>query len=202
MPAFEIKVDQQQLDDAKRIFSGFPEIQNKVHYRALNKAMTGVRTDMTTASEKVLAVEDKKQIKDVITIKKASLNSPSANVKGTGKPIELSKYVAQQMSMGVMVKVLWGKPASLIKHAFLSRMKTGHRGVYWREKRETVKPFRPGVPYGKLPKKYRFPIKQLYGPSVADSLKRPGILDGVIDKSHDRLHDAYDNILSDEMRKF
>ena len=203
MPAFNVKVDQDQLEKAKRIFSGFPDLQNKVHYRALNQTMTGVRTDMVSASEKVLTVEDKSHMKDAITIKKASLNSPSANVKGMGKPIKLGYYIVQQVAQGVMVKVMWGNPMKLIKHAFIATVRgTNHKGVFWRKKQDVVKAYKPGFPYGVLPKKYRFPIEEIYGPSVPDALKGPGVLDGVIDKAEVRLHDVYDKVLDDEMRKF
>jgi hypothetical protein len=203
MPSFEVKVDQTQLEDAKRVFSGFPDLQKKVHYRALNQTMTGVRTDMVNASEKILTVEDKSNVKDAITINKATMYSPSANVKGTGKPIKLGYFIVQQVAGGVLVKVMWGKAAKLIRHAFIATIaKTGHKGVYWRKKQDSVKSFKPGFPYASLPKKYRFPINELYGPSVADSLKNPGVIDDILDKADDRLHKAYDSVLDDEMRKF
>lgn len=201
MPAFEVKIDQSSLDYAKRMLDGMPEMQKKVHYQALNNTMTKVKNDMATASEKVLTVEEKSKIKDVITINKATLNSPSADVKGTGKPIALSYFITQQTSEGMMTKVYWGTPAKLVKHAFKATAKSGHKGVFWRKKREVTKPFNPMFPYGALPKKYRLPINEIYGPSVADALKTPGTLDGVLEKADTKLQEEYNRVLDRELLK-
>jgi len=200
MPAFECRVDQVQLEKAKRVFSGMPELQRKIHQQALNKTMTGVRTDMARAAQKEVTAAYGTLLESV-TIKKASANDPSAYVKSKSKPLPLVKYTVRQKKDGVMVQVLKSKPATLIKHAFITTMKNGHKGVFWRSYKGDRKPVSKKIPYGALPKKYRLPIKELYGPSTPDALKHMGVLDGVLKQADERLHTAYDSVLDNEMRK-
>jgi uncharacterized protein YoxC len=201
MPAFEVKVDQVQLEKAKRVFSGMPELQRKVHQQALNKTMTGVRTDMARAAQKEVTAKYGKLLESV-TIKKATINDSSAYVKSEGKPLPLGNYTVRQTKDGVIAQVLKSKPATLIKHAFILTMKSGLKGVFWRKWTGERKSFKPGFPYGMLPKKYRLPLKQIYGPSTPDALKHTGVLENVLKQADDRLHTEYERVLDNEMRKF
>jgi hypothetical protein len=201
MPAFEMHVDQVQLEKAKRVFSGMPDLQRKVHQQALNKTMTGVRTDMARAAQKEVTAKYGKLLESV-TIKKATVNDSSAYVKSKGKPLPLGDYTVRQTKDGIIAQVLKSKPAMLIKHAFIMTAKSGYKGVFWRAYKGERQPVKPGFPYGRLPKKYKFPLRQIYGPSTPDALKHVGVLEEVLRQAEDRLHTEYDRVLDNEMRKF
>jgi hypothetical protein len=200
MPAFECHVDQVQLEKTKRVFSGMPELQSKIHQQSLNKTMPGVRTDMARAAQKEVTAQYGK-ILESVSIKKASIEDPSAYVKSKSKPLPLGYFSVSQTKTGVKVQVLKSRPATLIKHAFVKTTKSGHRGVFWRKWEGERKPVRKGLAYGALPKKYRLPTKELYGPSTPDALKHMGVLDGVLKQADERLHTEYDRVIDNEMRK-
>jgi hypothetical protein len=200
MPAYEVKVDELQLEQAKRVFSNMPDLQHKVHRQALNKTMTGVRTDMARAAQKEFTAQYGR-ILDSVSIKKATINDSSAYVKSTGKPLPLGYFSTSRTKEGVKVQVMKNKPATLIRHAFIRTTRSGHKGVFWRVWKGARKPVNKRIAYGALPKQYRLPMKERFGPSTPDVLKHMGVLPAVLSQADDRLHTAYQQVIDNEMRK-
>lgn len=139
---------------------------------ALNKTVKSVQ--VAAAREAVAGGYKVKVsvIKDGIRIVQASKGTLSAKIIATGKPISLFEYAARwggPGSDGVSVSVLSGR--KMIKGAFIATMPNGKRGVFVRAPNARHKK----VNSGNKPSWHALPIRQLYGPSVADMFNNPRV---------------------------
>lgn len=169
-----------QKDESKKILS-----------RAINKTLPGVRTDAVDEIYKVLALT-KTTIRKYMTIKKSTANNLTGIFDVTGKPIPLINYQATSVKAGVSVRILRGESKTTVKHAFIATMKSGHRGVFWREdkRRGAVWPIgvKRAIPtWDVLPgEKYRLKIHELYGMRASDVLDHGTHMQVVLQKAGDR----------------
>ena len=190
-------------DDMAKVKSMLEEVKNapaRVISRAINDTLTGVKTDAST------------EIRGIITAKKSAVDGTFRTVKATvtqlsglfeskGKPLPLIDYSARQTKAGVSVQVKKKNPRAVIMGAFIQTMKSGHKGAYWREYRGPKVPVNKMIPYAKLPKKYRLPIKQLYGPRIPDILGDQPVMAVVLAKADERLHKNMEKELNYELSK-
>lgn len=140
--------------------------QQKAVVSALNKTAEQARTE---ASKQVRAAGyniTAKEIKKSFKIERAKPSNLVVMLKSTGQPIALINYGAHLTKSGVSVQVKGGR--QILRHAFIIRMKNGHRGVFERTGQARVK----GATVMLLGKKRRvnLPIKELMGPSIPQSL--------------------------------
>ena len=81
-------------------------------------------------------------------------------------------------------------------------MPGGHKGVFRRKKHKAFDmKKKPGLVYAKLPKKYRHPIQELYGPSVPATLGDPKVFKPVEEKSGERLKKNINHEMDFELSK-
>lgn len=184
---FSIKIDEADLKKVRDMFSDMKDMGTKVAVRALNKTLTGVKTDASSAIRDEITAS-KKAVDGTFTMEKAGSAKVQASIASTGKPLPLSEYSARQTKKGVSVQVKRSRPRTVIPGAFIAAMKSGHKGVFWREWRGQKRAKREGVRYGMLPRKYRLPIKQLYGPRVPDIMSNDPVMKVILDKAGERLH--------------
>lgn len=164
--------------------------------RALNRAAAGIRTDMTRLAVQELNLSPTEVRGPLsnpkIKIIPATPTYLQAHVYRSGKKPSLYAYKGtKQTPTGVSVKIHnWGT-RSVIKHAFIATMKSGHTGVFWREwhERTTGRTTTRGKPKNKLPwgnfspytprnleggyVDYRLKVIERFGPSVERTLERP-----------------------------
>jgi hypothetical protein len=142
--------------------------QQKAIVRALNKTANQART---AASVEVRAAGyniKSSAIKKSFVISRASAGRLVVVLKATGRPIGLVNYGARQTKAGVSVQVKTGR--LLLRHAFIATMPNGHRGVYQRMGSDHKKVVRNGVK-----RRTGLPIKELYGPSIPQSLANAAV---------------------------
>lgn len=197
----EIKLNQADLNNVRKMLSGVPEVVPVVISRAINKTLTGVKTDASA------------EIRSVITAKKSVVDKTFRTVRSTkthlsalfeskGRPLPLVEYAARQTTKGVSVQVKKTESRSVIAGTFIQTMRSGHKGVFWREWHAAErKPKNKRINYGKLPKSYRLPIRQRFGPRVPDILSNMPVMDAVLKKAEDRLHANMDHELAFEVSK-
>lgn len=137
--------------------------------RALNKSAT---TGRAQASREIKAQGYGMKVSDIkaaISIAhRAKGNDLNAEIRATGKPIPLIQYSARQTHHGVSVNVKNGR--TVLAHAFIAIMPSGHRGVFNR--------------VGTAHKRVRgrssgLPIKELFGPSVKAAFKNPAVVSAI-----------------------
>ncbi|ALS63646.1 phage tail protein [Pandoraea apista] len=149
--------------------------EKKAVVRALNKTANQARTE---ASKEVRAVGyniKASAIKKSFAIKRASAGNLVVTLKATGRPIGLINYGARQGGGGVSVQVKSGR--KVLKHAFIASMPNGHRGVFER----TGKGHKKVVRNGKVMRS-GLPIKELFGPSIPQSLANDAVEKAVMAK--------------------
>jgi hypothetical protein len=100
----------------------------------------------------------------------------------SGRPIAISEYPARQTAKGVSVQVNVGK-RKLIKSAFITILKSGHRGVFRRRGPE------------------RLPIEEIFSTKVSDVFADGGFIHEVQTRATEIFASAYVRLLPLELDK-
>lgn len=204
---FTIKMNETDRLNVEKMLSGLKGMGNRVTMRAVNKTLSGVRTD-ASAAIRVEVTAKKAAVDDTFKISKASEANLSAYIASTGKPLALIDYSSRQTNKGVSVQVRKDRTRKVIPGTFIASMKSGHKGVFWRRWHETSGSrkinktdraiMRSGyvwsanlnryVSMAWLPKKYRLPIEERYGPRVPDIMSNDPVMKSILAKADVRLH--------------
>jgi len=195
-----IDINQRDILDIELALMGIRNGGPKALTRAINKTLTGVRTDKTNEAGKILNMK-KTDIRKAVKINKATWSNMSAKVSRKGKPVALAKFKnTRQTRKGVSVLVKVGGQRTILRHAFLATMKSGHVGVFWRKDDTFVgyadSPKLTGAAYGALPEHYRLPIRELYGPRVEDILADEKVMARIVKSANERLQKNLDHEVS------
>jgi len=182
-----VDIDSGDLQRAYLMLGDVKDAVPKVKTRAINRVLSGVVTDAVKEIRTVIT-PTAKVIKATFTTKKASIASSSALVKSTGKPLGLIHYKANATNKGVTVQIKKGNRRTLFQGAVIATMKSGHKGVFSREKPPYRSKASSSLPWAKFGKKYRLPIHEKFGPRVPDILSNPPIYEAVEKKACVRLH--------------
>lgn len=195
-----IALNPNDLAKVNRLLGDMKNAVPKVLVRSLNKTLTGVKTDASTA------------IRAVINAKKATVDASFRTVNATaailtahfeskGKPLPLIEFSARQTQQGVSVQVLKNTPRTVVAGAFIQTIqRSGHKGVFWRVWHGAKQPKRK-LAYGKLPAKFRLPIKERFGPRVPDILSNEPVMQTVLTKANERLHTNIEHELNYELMR-
>jgi len=171
MPGFYVEI--KGLEDAQKLLSGIKDGSRKAIVRALNKTVGTSSGGVQSDAVKKVAEEfnlTQKAIKRDFVIKKANYSDLSAYVRAKGKPVSLGRFVRTRQTLkGVSVLVKKAKPRTIIRHAFIPKLKSGHVGVFWRTG------------------KSRFPIEQKFGPRIEDIFSNKEVMEPILQKAQERL---------------
>lgn len=162
--------------------------QQKAVVRALNKTAMQART---AAAQEVRGAGyniKSSAIKSSFSIQKASRGKLVAVLKSTGRPVALINYSARQGKNGVSVQVKEGR--TVLRHAFIATMQNGHKGVFER----TGKTHKKVVRNGKV-QRTGLPIKELFGPSIPQSLANDAVQKALMKK----IREKFPQILKHEL---
>ena len=190
-----VHVDQQSLLSMRTVLYGLTDAIPKITQMAVNKTLTGVRTDATNEVSKVVTPK-KTTIRNAIAVKKMSVADASAYVRCAGRALGLIHFAARQTKKGVTVQVLRSEGRKLVKHAFIAAMKSGHKGVFWRQWSGVRKPYNPRKAYGRMPASYRLPITELKSLAVPEVLGHPPTMAAVLKLAQPRLDKNMDDALN------
>jgi len=216
--SFTIQLNPNDVAKVKSMLWGLYDVVPKVLSRAINETVGNVKTNASSEIRAVITAR-KKDVDATFKTTKATVTDLSAVFQSTGKPLPLISYSTRETKAGVSVQVRKDKPFKLIPGVFIETVKSekqkeigseGHKGVFWREWHGTktgmaVRQFlRGGKPivYAKLPKKYRLPIKERFGPRIPDYLGDTGpIMGNVLKKADDFMHKNINDQLNYELSK-
>jgi len=161
----KIELSQADLLRAKVLLAGIKNGYPKVLTRAINKSLTGARTDAVDEIAKDLNLTKTRIRKDFGEPKKATWSDLTGRLDCYGKPVPLDHFIGTRATAtkGVSVKVKKNSKRAMIRYAF-------ERGglVFRREWKGPRKPKDPRIKYGALPKKFRLKIQRLTGPRIED----------------------------------
>lgn len=227
MGTFEIEINQADMDNVKRMLADIKGAGARVTARALNKTLTGVKTDSSAAIRDVVTAK-KAAVDETFKISKATTVNPSAYITSTGKPLALMDYSARQTNKGVSVQVRKDRARKIVRGAFIAQMtnisKSGeassHKGVFWRRWHQGVASKmnktesainRSGYVWSTkrnrwisiawMPKAFRLPIEERFGPRVPDIMSNDPVMKGILAKADDRLHKNITHELEYELSK-
>ena len=191
-------------DDMAKVQSMLAEIKNagsKVISRAINKTLTGVKTDASTEIRSVITAK-KSAVDGTFQITKATVTDLRGVFASSGRPLPLMDYSARQTKKGVSVQVKKTGTRTVIAGTFISTMKSGHKGVFWRQWHGGKRSPKKKIAYARLPKMYRMPIEERFGPRIPDYLGDKGpVMGRLLAKTDERLHKNMASELNFELSK-
>ena len=155
----EIKLDEKRLREVQLMLRDIPRGMQTVMSRAINKTATSVRAEVVREISKKVNLKQK-DIRDDITISKATWTKWAASVNLSRRRHGLIRFGARQTSKGVSYKIEKADGRKTIKHAFIAAPNFGEN--VW--VRESVSGSDKLVP--------RLPIRRLQGPSIGEVFKR------------------------------
>jgi hypothetical protein len=188
MGDFSIRINEADLSNVRNALSEILKAPDRVFVRALNKTLTGVKTDSSAKVRETLNAS-KKVVDETLKVQKASFGKMSAAIHSTGRPLPLIGFTGtRQTKKGVSVMIKKGRPRKVIPGTFIATMKTGHKGVFWRDKvgTKTVS---------------RLPISERYSSRVPDILSNEPVMKDVLSKADERLHKNLMHELDYELSK-
>ena len=204
MTSLSIKLDPGDIAKVRFMLGSLSKSGDSVIKQAVNRTLTGVRTDTTNEVSNVIT-PTKTAIRKTITVNKMTAKDGNAFVKCKGGPLNLIHYKARPTNKGVTVQVLKSGGRSLVKHAYIAVMKNGSKLVLWRKDKKHV-----GIAkwdkgnkqkYGKLPIKYRFPVKALSSLAVPDVMGYPKTINEILRLGGARLKKNLNDRLNYELSK-
>ena len=175
-PVIKMTVDPASL---RRIKSDLDHIRNgaaRVLSRGINKTLAGVKTDAVNEISNEIT-PTKTEIRKAFKLFKASISSLSASVECRGKPLPLMKYKARSVAAGVTFQIRKTDKRMLLPGGFIATMSSGHKGVFHRVHDGPRAPTRKRDPrFGAMPRRFRLPIVERFGPRVPDILSNEPVL--------------------------
>lgn len=172
-----IQISQNQLNSLQNMLSDIRNGAEKAIKLAINTTIQTTKVQIAKRLGEKINLKASR-IKEDIQPDKATTTKLSGAIVVRGDPVGLINFAGAQLKQGVKVKVYKDGASKLIKHAFKST-KSGKEHLWWREWRGTRKATIPNFKYGKLPKKFRLPVKRLTSIRIEDVLAKPEILDPI-----------------------
>lgn len=200
-----IKIDTKDLMRAQLMFANVRSATPQVAMRAINKTLTGMRTDAVREIREDVTPKAK-TIRKAISLDRPRKTTMTGYFIIRGSPLSLMHYKARQTKKGVTVHVKKKNPRKLLPHAFIAGGRGGagkhvFQRYYVNPNKYPVKPFRPGFAYGALPKEYRLPVERLTGPSIPAIMAREPVMQAIEQKAHIRLKKNFEHEMSWKLSK-
>lgn len=165
-----------------------PRAFKRAMLRALRKAGATALRDMRSEANKRIRSRKRiapKYVSRAISVHKSGgtdIDALEWALKVSGDPVPLIAYPHRQTARGTTVEVNRGK-RTLLPHAFVATMASGHEGVFERRGPE------------------RLPIDELLGSRPVDALLHQGEAQGVAARGAKSLADTYERLLPLEIAK-
>ncbi len=180
----KIKVDQGDVYRLRMMLAGIKNGYPKAMSRAINAGLATARVESRREVQKEVTASTK-YVNRAFAENKATYSRLTGSLVVSGKPIPLIAYDTRQTGKGVTVRVNVSGERSLLPHAVSGKVKnvskaaetSEHKGVFLRKYSGPRKPFWKKIKYGALPKEFRLPIEQKFGPSIPAIFERGPILE-------------------------
>lgn len=177
-----IQVNVKNAERLEELFKNTPKQAKIILWRALNRAATAGRTraSVSIRQQYIIKAGD---VKKSIKIKTASVNRLNAQLRASGPVTPLMKFrVTPSFPDIALVKAAVKKGGMKpIESAFVTRA-NGGVNVFVREGTS------------------RYPIKALYGPSIAQMLGNEDVLENVLDRTQEVLDERLEHELARLLR--
>lgn len=177
-----MKIDAGQSRISSSVLKQLGKNTDKALADATNRALAGMRTDGTKLIVKESGMIRKKVFSSFTVIKAGSSGQThNARVEITGSPIGLAKFKykfkkPKKSKKGMhpgSLSVILGQKTITFHHAFVATMRSGHVGIFERQR-------------GVLTSSGREKLQELFGPSIPQFAGRKRIADTVQSKAQER----------------
>ena len=192
----ELSVQDSQIVKAHALLSHIEKGAPRAIAAALNRTIEGVKTD---ATKMITTTYDIKagDVRPIIKAHRASASTLLASARASGGVIPLKKFRVLSSKPGTALRVSVKKSGGkAIKGAFEATMKE----VGFGKNRRAAEPGEEHVGIFRRKGKARTPIKELYGPSVAQMMGEVGVIEyvsiGAADRFEKRLDHEIGRLLS------
>lgn len=220
---------QMSASDRRQVENMLSDIKGagpRVTMRAVNKTLTGVKTDAASELTAVLNLT-KASVQKAMSVRNVTISSQNGYFQTKGKPIPLIEFRnTRQTNKGVSVQTKKASSRKVIPKTSIMDMPSddpgqGHTGVYRRKwareagaanmSKMDAAISRSGYVWSAvrgryisiawLSKKYRLPIEELKSARLPDYLQDGPIMHRVMDKADARMHKNLMNELNYELSK-
>jgi hypothetical protein len=193
----QIKISEKDLSSIKTFLQGVKDGASTVLVGAINKTLTGVRTNVADQVKAILTVNPS-AIDRSISINEATPEKLSGSMEVTGGALPLASFSTLQTPQGVSVQVKKDRPYTTIPGTFYARTKDGRTGIFRRKWNDAASKPKRNTAYGRLPYRYRLPIKELFSSSIPNVVSdvMPAILEKADECLQANLKDELDAMLS------
>jgi len=197
-----VEIDQAQLAKVEFMLAGIKDGSSTVLMRSINKTLSGVQTDLNKETRKILNIKASRVKKDM-SVYKATKTRLRGQVDSSGRPVGLTNFTGTaQRKSGVSVSVRKDTPRTILKRAFIATGLNNNTHVFWRTWHGVKRDGVASVHYAKLPRRYRLPIKTLYGPRIQDIQSDPAVINPVQNAAGVRLKTNINHELSYFLEKY
>ncbi len=200
MSTFNIKVNRADIDDVKRVFAAMPEIADKVIVRSINLTLAGVKTDASSQIRTIITASKSRVDEHMSTIK-ADAMKMTGQVNTVGGPLGFIDFKTSQTKAGTNVQIYKSRAKVMWTSAFIATMKSGHKAVLKRAYKGVATGKYVKKAWSKMPKKFRLPIHELFGPRIPSILEHENVMPVVLSKAGDRVITNLDHETNFELSK-
>lgn len=161
------------LKDVKKLLLDMPEVGRKVVSRSINDTTRKTKTNISKTVRLKSTVKASYAKEQITVSRKARVNDLVGAVKVRGNKIKAIGYRSSQNKKGVRTKVFKQSDPIVYPRAFIAKMKSGHKGVFWRKKADNPTNKYPAVTntiskVNNLRLYRRLPIEELYSYSIPE----------------------------------
>jgi len=195
-----MQLDTASLDRSKIMLAELKGIEPKVRSRAINRSLTSVRAEAVSLIALDLNLTQTK-IRDSFAMNRATVSRPVGSVISSSEPIPLIDFngTRELARGGVSVQVKRTGARVRLIHAFVAVMASGHRGVFERWGGNFGRPFQILKNYAALPRRFRLPIEELFGPRITDEYAKGPIIEAVQRRAAEVYTSNYEHELDYEL---
>lgn len=176
--------------------------------KALTNAMMKAGGDAIRAmrAESNRSIRARKRIKASYVTRGLALRFPRSTksigdlewkIVVSNDPVPMAAYQHRQVKSGVSVAINRGK-RSIVRHAFMVTLKSGHRGVYVREESAKTSDGRDSK---RRVRKNRLPLKELFSSRIADVFRDNGMVPAVFSRGNAVFGSSLSRLLPLEVEK-
>lgn len=179
-----IEINEKGLERVDKILKNLPEATKTIKLRAVSRAALAAKGEASRQGRNRYNLKAD-EINKTFEFAKPRKNNITARLISTGEMVRLIKFKVSPKNVpkrprSVKVSVLKGQGMKTLNSAFIAKTENGSIGAFERKT------------------KYRYPIRQLYGPSVPQLFKEQKVKEAIKNKAIEIL----ENRITHELERY
>jgi hypothetical protein len=196
----QIEINPTDMAKVKKMFSDVKGMDARVTKRAVDRTMGTVKTTVSRVARETLNIK-KRDVDPNIGVHKYQIAKSSGAVLISGASFPVYAFGPTQTSTGIKVKIKKAGGVKTIPGAFITTMKAGHAGVFWRQWHAFKKPGSGPKAWARMPKRYRLPIHEIFTTSLPEAVGDDIPMGKILADADVNMHKNIERELNYEMSK-